>query len=62
MHRFGVGPRGRGLTPTNASWANPIEAQFGLLRTFTMANSNHPNHVVLAREMQAYLRCRNANA
>jgi transposase len=50
------------LTPTSASWANPIEAQFGPLRTFTMAGSNHPNHTVLAREMQAYLRWRNANA
>ncbi|MFV2095223.1 helix-turn-helix domain-containing protein [Micromonospora sp. LOL_013] len=50
------------LTPTSASWANPIEAQFGPLRMFTMANSNHPNHTVLAREMQKYLRWRNANA
>ena len=49
------------LTPTSASWANPIEAQFGPLRTFTMGNSNHPNHTVLARKMQAYLRWRNAN-
>jgi transposase len=49
-------------TPTSASWANPIEAQFGPLRMFTMANSNHPNHTVLAREMQKYLRWRNANA
>ncbi|HWO62083.1 MAG TPA: hypothetical protein VNO31_18860 [Umezawaea sp.] len=29
------------LTPTNASWVNPIEAQFGSLRTFTMSNSHH---------------------
>lgn len=50
------------LTPTSASWANPIEAQFGPLRTFTMANSNHPNHTILARETQKYLRWRNANA
>jgi hypothetical protein len=28
------------LTPTSASWAKPIEAQFGPLRIFTMANSN----------------------
>ena len=34
------------FTPTNASWANPIEAQFGPLRTFTMGASNHPNHTV----------------
>jgi hypothetical protein len=49
------------LTPTNASWANPIEAQFGPLRQFTMANSDHPNHPALARELHAYLRWRNAN-
>lgn len=49
-------------TPTYASWANPIEAQFGPLRTFTMSNSNHPNHTVLTRATQAYLRWRNANA
>src|SRR4051812_9945505 len=50
------------FTPTNASWANPIEAQFGPLRTFVMGASNHPNHVVLARKLQDYLRWRNANA
>jgi hypothetical protein len=27
-----------------------------------MGASNHPNHVVLARELQEYLRWRNANA
>ena len=27
-----------------------------------MANSNYPNHTVLARDIQAYLRWRNANA
>jgi hypothetical protein len=30
------------LTPTYASWANPIEAQLGPLRTFVMGDSNHP--------------------
>jgi transposase len=50
------------LTPTYSSWANPIEAQFGPLRTFTMANSDYPNHPVLARDLQAHLRWRNANA
>jgi transposase len=50
------------FTPTSASWANPIEAQFGPLRTFTMGNSDHPNHTVLARRLQDYLRWRNANA
>jgi transposase len=50
------------FTPTNASWANPIEAQFGPLRTFVLGASNHPNHVVLARKLQDYLRWRNAHA
>jgi hypothetical protein len=50
------------LTPTSASWANPIEAQFGPLRNFVLGDSNHPNHTVLARKLQGYLRWRNANA
>jgi hypothetical protein len=48
--------------PTSASWANPIEAQFGPLRNFVMGASNHPNHTMLARKLQTYLRWRNANA
>jgi transposase len=50
------------FTPTNASWANPIEAHFGPLRTFVIANSDYPNHPALARRLQAYLRWRNAHA
>ena len=50
------------FTPDNASWANPIEAHFGPLRTFVMGGSDHPNHTVLARKLQDYLRWRNANA
>jgi transposase InsO family protein len=50
------------LTPTGASWANPIEAPFGLLRQFTLANSDYPNHVVLTRDLHAFLRWRNVNA
>jgi transposase len=50
------------LTPTNASWANPIEAQFGPLRAFVMGASDHPSHTVLARKLHSYLRWRNANA
>jgi transposase len=50
------------FTPTSASWANPIEAQFGPLRTFVMGGSDHPNHTVLARRLQEYLAWRNANA
>jgi transposase len=50
------------FTPTSASWANPIEAQFGPLRTFVMGGSDHPNHTVLARRLQDYLTWRNAHA
>jgi transposase len=50
------------FTPVNASWANPIEAQFGPLRTFVIGSSDYPSHAVLARRLQAYLRWRNANA
>ncbi len=50
------------FTPVSASWANPIEAQFGPLRTFVMGGSDHPNHTVLARRLQDYLRWRNAHA
>jgi transposase len=50
------------FTPTNASWANPIEAQFGPLRGFVMSASNHPNHTILAAKLQDYLRWRNANS
>jgi transposase len=50
------------FTPTNASWANPIEPQFGPIRTFVMGGSDHPSHTVLAHRMQDYLRWRNANA
>jgi transposase len=50
------------FTPTNASWANPIEAHFGPLRQFALANSQHPNHTTQTRALHAYLRWRNANA
>lgn len=37
------------FTPTYASWADPSEAHFGLLRQFTVANSNRPNHTCRPR-------------
>ncbi|MFF9347590.1 IS630 family transposase [Streptomyces sp. NPDC014734] len=49
------------FTPTNVSWANPIEAHFGPLRQFTLANSHHPNHAVQTRELHRYLRWHNQN-
>jgi transposase len=50
------------FTPTSASWANPIEPQFGPVRTFVLGGSDYRNHTVLARRMQDYLRWRNAHA
>ena len=50
------------FTPVNASWANPVEAQFGPLRTFVIGSSDHPNHTVLAGRLQDYLAWRKANA
>jgi DDE superfamily endonuclease len=50
------------FTPTNASWANPIEPQFGPIRTFVMGGSDYHNHTVLARRLHNCLRWRNANA
>ena len=32
------------------------------VRTFVMGGSDHPDHPVLARKLQAYLRWRNAHA
>ena len=37
------------LHPDYASWANPIEAHFGTLRQFTLANSVRPDHTVQIR-------------
>jgi transposase len=49
------------FTPTYASWANPIEAHFGPLRQFVIANSDHPDHRALGRAIRAYLRWRNTH-
>ena len=50
------------FTPTYASWANPIEACFGPLRQFTMANSHHRSHAAQTQALHRYLRRRNTNA
>ncbi|MCZ1005470.1 IS630 family transposase [Streptomyces lydicus] len=50
------------FTPTYASWANPIEAHFGPLRRFTLANSHRRSHPAQPQALHAYLRWRNANA
>jgi transposase len=49
------------FTPTYASWANPIEAHFGPLRQFVIANSDHADHPALGRAIRNYLRWRNSH-
>jgi len=49
------------FTPTYASWANPIEAHFGPLRQFALANSDHTDHPALGRAIRSYLRWRNTH-
>lgn len=49
------------FTPTYGSWANPIEAHFGPLRQFVIANSDHRNHPALARAIRNYVRWRNTH-
>jgi transposase len=49
------------FTPTYASWANPIEAHFGPLRQFTVANSDYRDHPTLSKAIRNYLRWRNAH-
>lgn len=50
------------FTPTDASWTNPIEAHFGPLRQFTLADSHLPNHTAQTRELHRHLRRRNTHA
>ncbi len=37
------------FTSVSASWANPVEAQFGPVRTFVTGGPDHPDHTVMAR-------------
>jgi hypothetical protein len=43
------------FTPANASWANPIEPQFGPVRTFVRGGSDYRNHTILARQLRVVL-------
>ena len=49
------------FTPTYASWANPIEAHFGPLRQFVIANSDYADHRALGHAIRSYLRWRNTH-
>ena len=42
-------------TPTQASWLNLIEAQFGVLKKFTVANTDDPSHEQRHKRVRAYL-------
>jgi len=48
-------------TPTEASWLNLIEAQFGILKRFTVANTDDPTHAVRRRRIYRYLNYRHRN-
>lgn len=45
-------------TPREASWLNLIEAQFGVLKRFTVAHTDDPTHAARRRRIYAYLRYR----
>jgi hypothetical protein len=45
-------------TPTEASWLNLIEAHFGALKRFTLANTDDLSHAVRRRRVYRYLRYR----
>jgi transposase len=50
------------FAPTYASRANPVEAHFGLLRQFTLANSHHRSHPAQPQALHRYLRWRHTHA
>lgn len=44
--------------PTDASWLNLIEAQFGVLRRRTLAHTDDPSHALRHRRIYRFLRYR----
>ena len=48
-------------TPTDASWLNLIEAQFGVLKRFTVANTDDSSHLLQRHRIYRYLRYRHQN-
>jgi hypothetical protein len=49
-------------TPTEASWLNLIEAQFGVTKRFTLTGTDDPSHQVRRRRIARYIRYRNRRA
>jgi len=45
-------------TPTEASWINLIEAQFGILKRFTLTHTDDPTHAARRQRIYRYLRYR----
>jgi hypothetical protein len=52
MHKLRIHPV---WTPTEASWLNLIEAQFGVLKRFTLANTDDVSHTARRRRIYRYL-------
>ena len=50
------------FTPTNASWLNLIEVQFGVTKRFTLTDTDDPSHAVRRRRIVRYIRYRNRKA
>lgn len=46
------------FTPTQSSWLNLIEAQFGVLKKFTVANTDDTSHEQRHQRVAAYLKYR----
>lgn len=49
-------------TPTDASWLNLIEAQFGVTKRFTLTDTDDPCHRDRRRRIARYIRYRNRQA
>ncbi|WP_420710021.1 transposase [Streptomyces sp. NRRL B-1347] len=49
------------FTPTNASWANPIEPHFGPLRSFVLGNDIPSSPSSFIQHLHAYLHWRNSH-
>lgn len=59
LHQLHITPV---YTPTDASWLNLIEAQFGVTKRFTLMDTDDPDHRTRRRRIVTYLRYRNRQA
>jgi hypothetical protein len=55
LRKLGIRPV---WTPTESSWLNLIEAHFGVLKRFTLANTDDLDHLTRRRRVYRYLRYR----